>query len=208
MKALSTSTRRYYKYQSSEKNWTQPVLSANGTLGGNSFAVEASTTLSGNPAWKAFDGDTSTPWNAAANTVTGYIILYHPTGIKISEIACYRSASSSTSNYPTAGAVYRSNDNSSWTKLCDWNNGVSNAWYTINVNSNNFYKYYRLNITTSNITWAYATGWNEIQITATIPTTIVVEGTSSDYDFYEDVSTFYTPKKTVNSVETFYAANL
>lgn len=49
----------YMKHQ--YKDWIQPILSSDGTMGGDLFAVNSSSILrAGREAYKAFDGDTST----------------------------------------------------------------------------------------------------------------------------------------------------
>ncbi len=198
MKTLITpSTRKYFKYVSSATSWLQPALSGNGTMGGSNCAVEASTTLSGNPAWKAFDNNTGTGWTCAANNHTGWITFYSPKAIKVSKISCY----SNVSSYPKNGKVLGSNNNSGWTELCSWSNGVKSSWYDINVNSSNYYKYYKVQITGSyTIT---ATGFNEIQLTAQVETETVVEGTAQDYDYYVDIYN----AKAASDTNNYYAVN-
>lgn len=198
MKTLITpSTRKYLKYISVPASFTQPVLSANGTMGGASFAVEASTNLSDNPAWKAYNNDTGSAWVCAANHHTGWTTFYNPSAIKVSKISCY----SSVSSYPKSGKVLGSNNNSSWTELCSWSNGVQNSWYDITVNSSNYYKYYKVQISASyTIT---ATGFNSIKITAEIMVQSVTAGTAEDYDYYVDLYSASAAKDAAN----YYAVN-
>lgn len=47
-----------------EKAFVQPVLAANGTLGGSSFAVAGSSLWDGDY-WWAFDNDAATRWHSS-----------------------------------------------------------------------------------------------------------------------------------------------
>lgn len=136
-----------------EKQWKQPVLTANGTLGGSSFAVKAKdyqsnsdATVSGD-AWYAFAGSKKY-WRSATNP--SYIIIYNPIALKINKIYC-TAGNTSTNSWGTlkSGTISGSNDNSSWTKIKDFTNNTFGA-YTITVNSPAFYKYYKLEGTANN----------------------------------------------------------
>lgn len=108
------------------KEWTQPVLSANGTLGGASFAVSADTATSGHDAYAAFDGDTTTYWRC--DTSAGYLIVYNPIPLKITAIHL---APLITSGFvygtPSAGSILGSDDGTTWTKLDDFTNTGAGA---------------------------------------------------------------------------------
>ncbi len=125
-----------------ETLWIQSVLSANGTMGGDSFACSASDDNVN--AYKIFDNDSSTSWNTS-NTYPVSITFYNPTPIKVSTIAvnCYNSYY--FSNY----TIFGSNDNLNWDTIIS---GTATAQATINVNSNNFYKYYKVQSNNSPVT--------------------------------------------------------
>lgn len=75
-----------YTYSESTEPWTQPVLSADGTIGGNSFAVYSNGVLgSGYEAWKAFDGNSSTYWWSHSGT-DNYLGFYNPNPLTVSNI--------------------------------------------------------------------------------------------------------------------------
>lgn len=127
----------------STTNWTQPTLSANGSVGGNAFAVtgSAESNSSGNRYfYHAFDNNTSTYWRC--NSGTGYIEFYNPVPLRVTNLKwtyyyCY----------PTGGNVQGSNDRTNWTTIKTWTNS-SAADFNISLSSNNnAYKYYRINIT-------------------------------------------------------------
>lgn len=168
---------RYYKYDT----WTQPVLSADGTMGGDSFATSASAwnlVSSGSIAqpYAAFDKNTSTYWRSG--TTSGWLQFYNPSPIKVSTIKW-----GYFYNYPTGGNVQGSNDGNAWTTLANWTNSSASD-FTIQVNSNAFYKYYRINITGVNTDVIHCL---EFTINAILSTYKEVTS-SDDYDFTESYS--------------------
>lgn len=141
-------------YGAIEASFSQPTLSANGTLGGESFACAANNeTL---PAYCAFDNNTSTSW--AGNTSTGdYMIFYNPNALKISTLSIYNGAEGIT-----AWTLYGSNDNATYTLICNGTSPV-NATTNTTVNSYQYYKYHKI------VGTAYSTRsrFYSINITAT-----------------------------------------
>lgn len=130
----------------SEEKWVQPVLTSNSSIGSNgSFGVSCnsystnSSSASGD-IYKAFDSDkTGTYWRSG--TSTGWFSFYNsiPLKVKNIEITPYYS-------YPMTGTIEVSSDGTTWSKIKDWTN-TDNATFTIEVNSDNYYKYYKVNIT-------------------------------------------------------------
>lgn len=162
----------YVATSATDMSWGQPTLSANGTLGGNSFAVAANSEhITGgysNYAWKAFDKNDSTMWTAGNNNSYPYTVtIYNPTPLKVSSILM--SNRTDVSYTATSGSVLGSNDNSSYTTLCNWTNSTTGkkARWTINVSSSNYYKYYKISIATATYTSQYTTGAMQIDLTAT-----------------------------------------
>lgn len=154
----------------SEKNWTQPLLSTNGVLGGNSFAVHASSDA-GNvsyPIYKAFDGNLTSHWraNAAATPSSCVLTFYNPTPLRVTNFAITNR--SDGSNTFDSGDVQGSNDNTKWTYVCDFTNTNHTAgatWMLPVNNTNKFFKYWK--ITPSNVSGSDNTSIAEIKITAT-----------------------------------------
>lgn len=178
---LHCKVRKYYKYQ----NWTQPILTSNGTMGGNSFACSQSTYLNDAMAFRCFNGDTTTSgesnrWQINnVNTSTQYwISWYNPKPLKTSSIKVYNNeVTYVVKNWELCG----SDDNVNWTTLATGTNTNTTAFssWTISVPSSaKAYKYFSLGCT-PNSTTSMQIG--EIQITAKE----VVNGTSSNYDYYE-----------------------
>lgn len=130
-----------------EKEWEQPVLTANGTMGGSTFAVSckdfASNTsdAAARNAWEAFAADETQYWRSA--TSTSYIDFYNPVPIKIKKMYC-RTNIGDTVTYgaPESGSVYGSDNGTDWTKITDFTNSTTGV-FTVTVNSTTFYKYHR-----------------------------------------------------------------
>lgn len=132
-----------------EKVWTQPRLSSNGVVGGNSFAVSSNVTqLSGNDVYNAFDGVTSggSLFHSQSGTTTGYIIIYNPTPIKITNLKIYNQ-SNAANRASSAGNIYGSNDGVSWVGIDSYTNSQQSAGGVWNIDlslNTGYFKYYRL----------------------------------------------------------------
>ena len=170
--------RLYVKKVMVDEPWKQPVLSANGTMGGSEFACSASaynTESSGTAtdAWGVFDNNTNTYWRSG--TTSGWIQFYNPVPLKVSAIKwgyfyCY----------PTGGNVQGSNDGTTWDTLNTWTNS-SEADFTINLSTQQYYKYYRINITGVNKDVIHA---HSLTITATYQKEVEkYVGQHDDYDY-------------------------
>lgn len=139
-----------------EEQWVQPILSANGTLGGSSFAVAASSEYSTSyQAYMAFRADFDTSyWHSASQTDNNwYLIFYNPTAIKVSKLDCTAYV---TNQCATGGKLQASNDGKTWTNICNFTTNVSNQSdkFVIDARNNtNFYKYYKILFTGSSSTY-------------------------------------------------------
>jgi len=128
----------------------QPVLSSNGTLGGNSFAVTQSPSYSSNegggPAYQVFDGKSGTCWYPNGS-FPRELTMYNPFPLCVSNIQVTNH--NDTIRVATAGKIYGSNDNSNWVELTSWtNNNISNhSSWDITVNSDAYYFYHKFSIT-------------------------------------------------------------
>lgn len=135
------------------KEFVQPVLTENGTMGGDTFACDQSnyhTEDSGDEqkAWYVFDGKfNGQEWQV--NTVkldTWYwLSWYNPQPIKISKVGVTNAAGQYSI---LAWKLQGSNDNSTWTDLTTGTNENVSAvttWYMeIPEEKQSFYKYYRI----------------------------------------------------------------
>lgn len=138
-------------YQSEQQ---MPTLTANGTMGGSSYACAASH--ENQPAWWAFDGDTTTGercwWtNHGVTSVSNpcWITYYSPEAIKVSKVILENEVATPAS--PKTGKIQGSNDNSTWADLADINVSNNDSGYqtTIEVNAKVAYKYIRFYFTES-----------------------------------------------------------
>lgn len=183
-KMLTLIQRKYYKYQ--ETSWVQPTIYDNGTIGGSWFAVKCDQTPSGQSIgpdsgqqiWRAFDNNSST--RTQYNYKEIQIIMSNPVPIKITGFAftCY------STYYVKSGTLYGSNDGTNYTQIDTITNTSGTKDFSVTISNTNYYKYYKLN-TVSNVN---ITGIIQIDITATYQK--VIDGTSSDYDYYVDVDTY------------------
>lgn len=154
-------------------DFVQPVLSADGGLGGNSFAVSTNVPMIVETwgAYLAFRGfaqsqATDPIFHSTQNNVTGYIDMYNPLPLNITSIKIYNQLVDNRAS--SAGKIYGSNDGTNWTQLTTYSNSnqSSGGIWTISLSSNsNYYKYYRMESTAggSGGYWSIA----EIELTAT-----------------------------------------
>lgn len=157
----------YYKYE--YQNWTQPVLTVNGTLGGNSFAV--SSNLS--DFYKAFDNNNDSYINGFNENC--WFTFYNPNPLKVSAIEML---STGAAYMPRAGTLEYSDNNATWVKVFDWNSNSANP-YTMTVDAG-YHKYWKVTVVTKGSSIGNA-DIASVKITATEQ--ITVKGSATDYDF-------------------------
>ncbi len=147
------------EYQNSTRYaFEQPVLSANGTLGGDSFAVAASSQHANIPggAWNAFNG-TNTGVNDcwhSSGVNNEWLTFYNPLPINVTKLTITNRNTTTSGDWHLVGSgtVYGSNDNSNWEELVEFTNpntttDCGNASWEIDLSSNNkSYKYYKLQV--------------------------------------------------------------
>ena len=128
------------------QTFIRPDLTANGTLGGDAFAVsaEAYSTSTNYQAWRAVDSSTSTSYYwYSKSSGTRYYTFYNPNVLKVSQIICYFTAS----NYRASSLyVEGSNNNSDWKDIQTTYSYTTSSPYTgtLTLTNDNYYKYYRL----------------------------------------------------------------
>lgn len=132
-----------------EANWTQPLLTSNGTLGQGDFSVAAVNINTGNgnrPAYFAFDGNGGTftdfvqPFNTS---VEKSIIMYSDVAIKILSLTIIQSL------YCIVDFdLWGSNDGMTYTKIGSYaTSKLQNGTENIFINSNVHYKYHKIWLT-------------------------------------------------------------
>lgn len=131
-----------------ERPWVQPVLSSNGTIGGDSFAVIGSSNYSGGY-WAAFDNNPATIWHSNGG-MPQWMVMYNPEPLRLKKFIITTSNSSGHEGIKS-GTIYGSNDNKVWEEITNYTNTVSGRGQTfeIPVNSTKYYKYYKLHIAES-----------------------------------------------------------
>ena len=125
-------------------NWTQPKLTSNGTLGGDSFAIYSTVRTSSsdnNNAYIFFDGVTTQNTGMQITNSNGYLIFYNPIPLKVSNLTLYSRSGLVISKYTLSG----SNDNSNWTTIGSYNTNTNTNW-SQDINNNNSYKYYKIDL--------------------------------------------------------------
>lgn len=192
-KAVKQVERKYWKRETEEQPWTQPVLNANGTIGGDSFACAASNEY--NPAWRAFDNETSNDWENNNGDMPCWLEWYNPNALKVTQIVIVTGIKPSQFFSEIYGClknykIQASSDNSNWADIYTGSNSSYSAKksLTINISNNNFYKYWRIYVTSVS-NGNYASIWN-VAITATQLQEIITPGTADDYDFYTDENVY------------------
>jgi hypothetical protein len=125
--------------------WTQPVLTANGTIGGNSFAVAMDSQYQSRAAWYAFDGVTTYDGNKQAHTANGqphWIEFYNPQPLIVTKMTVYNGGDNVC---PLDWQFQCSDDNSTWTTLTSGTNTeyTAGGMWSFNVPNSGAHKYYR-----------------------------------------------------------------
>lgn len=141
-------------YGGVQTTFVRPNLTANGTLGGSSFAVAASSENGTAYAWRAVDGDTSISAVWEGTAVASSYTIYNPIPLFINSFNITNYNNSDSWRYvPTAGSVYGSNDNLTYTYLSPYTNSNTgqNATWNLPITEANkgFYKYYKITISST-----------------------------------------------------------
>ena len=144
------------------KKFTTPTLTANGTLGGNSFAI--ATNQTGSDGYKMFNGNTATSdywWFTGGNNGEAIVTFYNPTPIKVTKLVITFNTTSTT-YLAKSYVVEGSNDNTNWKQVGSFGY-VAGQVRTLDLTNNKAFKYYRIKM---NIYYMYLRIC-EIAITAT-----------------------------------------
>lgn len=204
MKLVQNSKRFYWKRETvyDIKSWTRPNLTANGTIGGSSFACTAVNAQTKYDAYYAFNNSNAV-WRPVNKTAfPQWIEWYNPNALKITQIVVKHGKS----EYFNHDYIYycfiqdwklqASEDGNTWVDITSGTVSASDIRshksLTITISNSNFYKYWRFNTLSiygsgSTTTRAYVE-IDDIAITATqkVSRTIIVPGTENDYDYYTD----------------------
>lgn len=170
-------------WKNSETAFVQPVITANGTAGGDTFATYGIDAQNSGH-YKLYDNTTS--WEAYYNLDSN--VMYNPVAIKMASLDYTNDAA----YYPTTGTIYGSNDGTTWDTLATFSNSnkTAGATWNIPINSTVFYKYHRIEV-------AGTVRIRELDWIGNIP--IAIAGSSEDYDFIT-----YTYEPYLNVVQPPY----
>lgn len=150
------------------KTWIQPVLTANGTMGGDSFAVSSNVVQYSSAdcaVYMAFDNKANTQFHSTGAVSNGYIDWYNPQPLIITNINL-TNQKGNNNRASTSGKVYGSDNGVDWVELTSYTNSTQagDASWNISLSSNKIgYKYYRLTGNTEGY-WTIA----EIVLTAKV----------------------------------------
>ena len=135
-----------------EYTFTQPVLSANGTLGGSSFAVKASSEINTNyKAFRAFWTPKSGAYYAWSSAVSStdkspYMEWYYQYKLKVTKLT-FTNGTNYAGYAPKTVSLYGSDDNSSWVQIgssyTNSNQNSAGKWNVDYSSNTSFYKYHK-----------------------------------------------------------------
>lgn len=193
LKNMLVSKKKYMKLVDNTviSNFTQPVLSSAGTLGGSSFAVACSNvnTAAGwiNNIAACFDGQTDTGHISNANGIylpaSCEIIIYNPIPLNIKKFTLSQGAPNAYGGLH-AGAIYGSDNGSNWVKVGTYSGLTANAStiteYINLPNNTGYYKYHKIANTTGG---THGVVIKEITLTATQKTGTVTSKEVSKAEF-------------------------
>lgn len=129
------------------QSYTRPNLTANGTIGGNSFAVSAKSRYTYYPAYHAVNGN-SNYWVATVGNVEFRdYLLYFPSEIKISQMDL--TFKDSSSSQPTDIKIQASFDGIVFEDITVSYSGGTTK--TVILTNNKYFKYYKLLLKPSSI---------------------------------------------------------
>ena len=168
---------KYWKY--TYQDWTQPVLTAAGTMGGDSFAVAQSSSYNSIDFWKVFK-ETSSQWHANSG-LPQWVSWYNPKPMLVTKLYFPAHGSGQIKNF----VIQACDDNSSWADILSYSNTNSTAAFEVDLSANETpYKYWRIYISSC----YYSSGGKyyaliQAGFTITAQEKIVVKGTKEDHDF-------------------------
>lgn len=200
VKFVQNSKRYYWKRETTYDviPWSRPNLSADGTVGGSSFACVAINAYSGAEAYKAFDSSTTTNWEVINNTAfPHWIEWYNPNALKTTQIEITHGAVLSDIRrfFINEWKLQASEDGNTWIDIASGTAPSTDIQLhralTISISNTNFYKYWKFFVLSAKGSSTFYSKYAQIYdiaITATqkAPRTFVVPGTEDDYDYYTD----------------------
>ena len=153
-------------------DFEQPVLTGNGTFGGDSFAVKADSEYSDSyrAAWKAFDGNTvlADTGNDQWHSYSGqphWLAFYNPYPLKVSSVTVYNGGDNVL---PLDWKFQVSDNGTTWTDVASGTNTNTTAGssWSFDITSPGWHKYHRFYTSSGQGRDGEYLGLTELQITA------------------------------------------
>lgn len=176
-----TKKRRYYKWTS----WTQPKLTS---ASGSGFTTYESSHYGSWAFWHVFK-ESPTQWHSG-DGMPQWCAWSYINPLKITKLAFIGNGNGNIIDFQ----VQAGDNGATWTTLKTVNNTVTTGNFTVDLSSNTKgYRFYRLYITRAGYT---AGGHSHIALISgiTITATQLVEGTASDYSYFEETDVFKVAK--------------
>lgn len=128
--------------------FVRPNLSANGTMGGSSFAVSATSENGIYQAYMAVDGSNTTPWDGLTPLPISYV-FYNPSPLRVESLSFLNAGDGGVT---TAFLLYGSNDGITYTLIGSYTNSVTanSASWSKTISSTEYYKYHKITVTSCN----------------------------------------------------------
>lgn len=185
----------YYRWsEGSSTTFVQPVLTADGTIGGDAFACAISSLHGSDYAWHAFDGVTAANSLVAhtGNSMPSWFEFYNPEPICVTKMTVVNG-----NICPRDYQFQASTDGTNWTTLVTATNQYSTddyKWYSwsFDVPNSNYYKYYRFYVTSG--AYMQYCSITEFTITATLE-----PATPSGWTLIASEGVFVPTTRTVNN---------
>ena len=155
------------------ETFEQPVLTANGTIGGTDFAVVADSEIDDSRhAWKAFDGNTvlsnasTDQWHSKSGQ-PHWLEWYSPNILSVNKIIVFNGANNVL---PLDWEVQYSDNNKAWTTGASGTNTAltANAEWEINNITGGYHKYWRFRTTSGSGGDSSYLGITELQISGVV----------------------------------------
>lgn len=131
-----------------KKIFTRPNLNSDGTMGGDYFAVIASSVYSNAYlAYRAVDSDTSTNtyWRPKSSASSCYYAFYNPKALKVTKLILTFTSSTQTRYFSRILASILSYDYiPDFSTEISTTQSTSSNVLTLTLDNNNFYRYYTL----------------------------------------------------------------
>lgn len=147
-------THQNYYFVDNE-NWTQPVLTSNGQMDIDEFAVSAVNTDTRTQPYYAFDANKADAWNYGwlSKAKDNYLQWYNSQMLNIKQLEIqYQTTSSAAVGYISSWELKASNDNINYVSICTGTQG-NYGITTIPIEQEYAYKYWRFCVIAWPIEW-------------------------------------------------------